>query len=166
MLGLLLTTQAALEQFDPKGGSIINIGSVAADGVPTAAVYSATKGAVDTISASLAQELGPRKIRVNSLNPGMIETEGVHAAGFIGSDFHQKAAEARHRLAASASRRTSPLSRRFLPLTMPSGSTARPSTLQAAFGSKTETSSPRNRARDPGSGWAARRMNHIKGFKS
>jgi len=90
VLGLLLTTQAALKQFDPKGGSIINIGSVAAGGVATAAVYSATKGAVDSATFALAQELGPRKIRVNSLNPGMVETEGVHAAGFIGTDFHQK----------------------------------------------------------------------------
>ena len=90
VLGLLLTTQAALKSFDPKGGSIINIGSVAAEGVGTASVYSATKGAVDSITAALAQELGPRRIRVNSLNPGMIETEGVHAAGFIGSDFQQE----------------------------------------------------------------------------
>jgi 3-oxoacyl-[acyl-carrier protein] reductase len=90
VLGLLLTTQAALKHFDPKGGSVINVGSVAAAGVPTASVYSATKGAVDSISVALAGELGPRKIRVNSLNPGMVETEGVHAAGFIGSDFHKK----------------------------------------------------------------------------
>jgi 3-oxoacyl-[acyl-carrier protein] reductase len=90
VLGLLLTTQTALKHFDPKGGSVINVGSVAAAGVPTASVYSATKGAVDSITVALAGELGPRKIRVNSLNPGMIETEGVHAAGFIGSDFHQK----------------------------------------------------------------------------
>ena len=94
VLGLLLVTQAAVKHFNPNGGSIINISSVVADGSPNAAVYSATKGAVDTISASLAQELGPKKIRVNSLNPGLIETEGVHAAGFIGSEF-QKAAEAR-----------------------------------------------------------------------
>ena len=90
VLGLLLTTQTALKHFDPKGGSVINVGSVAAAGVPTASVYSATKGAVDSITVALAGELGPRKIRVNSLNPGMIETEGVHAAGFIGSDFHKK----------------------------------------------------------------------------
>jgi 3-oxoacyl-[acyl-carrier protein] reductase len=90
VLGLLLTTQAAVAQFNPNGGSIINIGSVAADGVPAAAVYSATKGAVDSVSKALAQELGPKRIRVNSLNPGMIETEGVHAAGFIGSDFQKK----------------------------------------------------------------------------
>jgi 3-oxoacyl-[acyl-carrier protein] reductase len=90
VLGLLLTTQAAVKHFDPKGGSVINIGSVAASGVPTASVYSATKGAVDTITVALAGELGPKKIRVNSLNPGMVETEGVHAAGFIGSDFQKK----------------------------------------------------------------------------
>ena len=90
VLALLLTTQAAVNHFDPSGGSIINIGSVAAAGVPTGAVYSATKGAVDSITVALAGELGPRKIRVNSLNPGMIETEGVHAAGFIGSDFEKK----------------------------------------------------------------------------
>jgi 3-oxoacyl-[acyl-carrier protein] reductase len=94
VLGLLLTTQAALKHFNPKGGSIVNISSVVVDGVPGAAVYSATKGAVDSITASLAKELGPKKIRVNSLNPGMIETEGTHAAGFIGSDF-QKQAESR-----------------------------------------------------------------------
>lgn len=90
VLGLLLTTQAALKHFNSAGGSIINIGSVAADGIGGGAVYSATKGAVDSITAALAQELGPRNIRVNSLNPGMIETEGVHAAGFIGSDFEKK----------------------------------------------------------------------------
>jgi 3-oxoacyl-[acyl-carrier protein] reductase len=90
VLGLLLTTQAALRNFDPKGGSIINIGSVAAAGVPAASTYSATKGAVDSITVSLAGELGPKKIRVNSLNPGMVETEGVHTAGFIGSDFQKK----------------------------------------------------------------------------
>jgi 3-oxoacyl-[acyl-carrier protein] reductase len=90
VLGLLLTTKEAVAKFNAKGGSVINIGSVAAGGVPTAPVYSATKGAVDTISKALAQELGPKKIRVNSLNPGMVETEGVHAAGIIGSDFQKK----------------------------------------------------------------------------
>jgi len=90
VLGLLLTTQAAVRQFDPKGGSVINIGSVAAAGIPSASVYSATKGALDSITVALAGELGPKKIRVNALNPGMIETEGTHAAGFIGSDFHKK----------------------------------------------------------------------------
>jgi 3-oxoacyl-[acyl-carrier protein] reductase len=90
VLGLLLVTQAALSQFSPEGGSIVNIGSVAAKGAPNGSVYSATKGAVDSVTLSLAKELGARKIRVNSLNPGMVETEGVHAAGFIGSDFHKK----------------------------------------------------------------------------
>jgi 3-oxoacyl-[acyl-carrier protein] reductase len=94
VLGLLLTTQAALKHFNPNGGSIVNISSVVVDGVPGASVYSATKGAVDSITAALAKELGPKRIRVNSLNPGMIETEGTHAAGFIGSDF-QKVAESR-----------------------------------------------------------------------
>jgi 3-oxoacyl-[acyl-carrier protein] reductase len=92
VLGLLLTTQAALRHFDDKGGSIINIGSVAASGIPAAAVYSATKGAVNSITTALSQELGPRKIRVNALNPGMVETEGVHAAGIIGTDFEKQAA--------------------------------------------------------------------------
>jgi 3-oxoacyl-[acyl-carrier protein] reductase len=90
VLGLLLTTQAAVKHFDPKGGSIVNVGSVAAAGLATASVYGATKGALDSITVSLSQELGPKKIRVNSLNPGMVETEGVHAAGFIGSDFQKK----------------------------------------------------------------------------
>ncbi len=91
VLGLLLTTQAALANFSPKGGSIINIGSVAASGVPMASVYSGTKGAVNSITVALSKELGPRQIRVNALNPGMVETEGVRAAGFIGSDFHKQA---------------------------------------------------------------------------
>jgi len=90
VLGLLLTTQAALPKFNPKGGSIINIGSVAASGVPGASVYSGTKGAVNSITVALSKELGPKQIRVNALNPGMVETEGVHAAGFIGSDFHKQ----------------------------------------------------------------------------
>lgn len=90
VLGLLLTTQAALKHFDSKGGSIVNIGSLAAAGFPAASVYSATKGALDSITVALSRELGPKKIRVNSLNPGMVETEGVHAAGFIGSDFQKK----------------------------------------------------------------------------
>lgn len=91
VLGLLLTTQAALGHFSPRGGSIINIGSVAASGVPGASVYSGTKGAVNSITVALSKELGPKQIRVNALNPGMVETEGVHAAGFIGSDFHKQA---------------------------------------------------------------------------
>ncbi len=91
VLGLLLVTQAALKQFNPAGGSIVNISSVVVDGVPGLSVYSATKGAVDSITASLAKELGAKKIRVNSLSPGLIETEGTHAAGFIGSEFQKDA---------------------------------------------------------------------------
>jgi len=91
VLGLLLTTQKALTYFSPEGGSVINISSLAGvRPVPGASVYSATKGAVDAVTKSLAKELGPRQIRVNSLNPGFVETEGVHSAGFIGSDFHKK----------------------------------------------------------------------------
>jgi 3-oxoacyl-[acyl-carrier protein] reductase len=90
VLGLLLVTQAAITHFNPAGGSIINISSGAADGMGNASVYSATKGAVDSITGALAQELGPKKIRVNSLSPGMIETEGSHAAGVIGSDMQKE----------------------------------------------------------------------------
>jgi 3-oxoacyl-[acyl-carrier protein] reductase len=94
VLGTLLATREAVKLFGDNGGSIINIGSAATKlNPPTSAVYTATKGAVDSITAVLSKELGPRKIRVNSLNPGMIETEGVHSAGFIGSDF-QKSIEA------------------------------------------------------------------------
>ncbi len=82
VLGLLLTTQEAVKHFNGKGGSIINIGSIVGSmPVATASVYSATKGAVDNITISLSKELGPKKIRVNSLNPGMVETEGVRTAG-------------------------------------------------------------------------------------
>ena len=91
VLGLLLSAQKAAEYFDGAGGSIVNISSVVSiNPAPNAAVYSATKGAVDAITKSLAKELGPRKIRVNSVNPGMVETEGVHTAGFIGTDFHKQ----------------------------------------------------------------------------
>lgn len=88
VLGLLLTTQAAVAKFNPKGGSVINIGSVVGKmAFPNAAVYSATKGAVDSITVSLSKELGPRGIRVNALNPGLVETEGTHGAGVMGSEF-------------------------------------------------------------------------------
>src|SRR4030095_6869844 len=91
VLGLTLATQAAVKQFNPKGGSIINISSVVSTlGVPSAAVYSGTKGAVDAITRSLAKELGPRGIRVNAINPGMIETEGIHAAGIAESDMRKQ----------------------------------------------------------------------------
>jgi 3-oxoacyl-[acyl-carrier protein] reductase len=81
VLGLLLTTQEAVKHFTDQGGSIINISSVAARGIPTAAVYSATKGAVNTITATLARELGSKKIRVNGIAPGMVITEGTESAG-------------------------------------------------------------------------------------
>jgi len=91
VLGLLLTTQAAVKHLG-EGASIINIGSaVSSLTPPNTAVYTGTKGAVDAITGVLAKELGPKKIRVNSINPGMVETEGVHAAGFIGSDFEATA---------------------------------------------------------------------------
>jgi 3-oxoacyl-[acyl-carrier protein] reductase len=94
VLGLLLTTKEAVKHIGPEGGSIINIGSGASSLRPAnSTMYTATKAAVDAITGVLAKELGPRKIRVNSINPGMIETEGVHAAGFVGSDF-QKMVEA------------------------------------------------------------------------
>ena len=82
VLGLLLTTREAVKHFTDKGGSIINISSVAARGIPTAAVYSATKGAVNAITGSLARELGAKKIRVNGIAPGMVVTEGTETAGF------------------------------------------------------------------------------------
>ncbi len=91
VLGLLLASQEAVKQFGPEGGSIINISSVAATSAPaTTSVYSATKAAVVAVTRSLAQELGPRKIRVNAINPGMVETEGVHAAGLADSDFRKQ----------------------------------------------------------------------------
>jgi 3-oxoacyl-[acyl-carrier protein] reductase len=91
VLGLALSTQAALKQFNPAGGSIINISSIVSTlGIPGAAVYSGTKGAVDSITRSLAKELGPRGIRVNAINPGMIETEGLHASGISESDMRKQ----------------------------------------------------------------------------
>jgi 3-oxoacyl-[acyl-carrier protein] reductase len=87
VLGLLLTTQEAVKHFGTGGGSVINISSVVATlAPPQTAVYSASKAAVDAITRSLAQELGPRHIRVNSINPGMVETEGSTAAGITHSD--------------------------------------------------------------------------------
>ena len=91
VLGLILTTQGAVKLMGDTGGSVINISSVVGiHPLPGASVYSATKGAVDAVTKSLARELGPRKIRVNSVNPGMIDTEGAHSAGIIGSDFVKK----------------------------------------------------------------------------
>jgi 3-oxoacyl-[acyl-carrier protein] reductase len=92
VLGLLLTTKAALPYFPSEGGSVVNISSVASTLAPaTSAVYSATKGAVDTITKALAKELGTRKIRVNAINPGLVITEGTETAGIVGSEFEQQA---------------------------------------------------------------------------
>jgi len=91
VLGLILATQEAANHFNGNGGSVINIGSVVSRTAPVGStVYTATKGAVDAVTAVLAKELGPKKVRVNSINPGLVETEGTHTAGFIGSDFHKE----------------------------------------------------------------------------
>ena len=93
VLGLVLATQEAVKLIGPQGGSIVNISSiVGVMPIAQASIYSATKAAVDAITVSLSVELGPKKIRVNSINPGMVETEGT--AGFLGSDF-QKEVEAK-----------------------------------------------------------------------
>ena len=90
VLGMMLATQEALKHFGPEGGSVINIGSLASSLTPpTAVVYNATKGAVDAITRTLAKELGPRKIRVNSINPGMVITEGAVAGGYTEGDMRK-----------------------------------------------------------------------------
>jgi len=90
VLGLLLTTQEAVKLMGADGGSIVNISSIVGPmPVPNASVYSATKASVDAITVSLAGELGPKKIRVNAVNPGMVETEGLHTAGLTESDFRK-----------------------------------------------------------------------------
>ncbi|HTU18462.1 MAG TPA: glucose 1-dehydrogenase [Gemmataceae bacterium] len=92
VLGLILASQEAVKYFGPAGGSIINISSVVATSAPaTASVYSATKAAVDAVTRSLAKELGPRNIRVNSINPGLVETEGTTSSGISAeeSDFRE-----------------------------------------------------------------------------
>ena len=90
VLGMILVSQEALKHFGPAGGSIVNISSVTATSpLPGASVYSAAKAAVDAVTRSLAKELGPRNIRVNAINPGMVETEGLHAAGIAESDFRK-----------------------------------------------------------------------------
>ncbi|PYK34024.1 MAG: oxidoreductase [Verrucomicrobia bacterium] len=90
VLGLLLATQEAVKQFGSNGGNIINISStVTSLTPPSSSVYTGTKGAVDAITRTLAKELGPRKIRVNAINPGMVETEGVRAAGFDQGDLRK-----------------------------------------------------------------------------
>jgi 3-oxoacyl-[acyl-carrier protein] reductase len=91
VLGLILASQEAVKHFGSSGGSIINISSGASTMAPAnTSVYSATKAAVDAVTRSLAKELGSRNIRVNSVNPGMVETEGVHAAGIMESDFRKQ----------------------------------------------------------------------------
>jgi 3-oxoacyl-[acyl-carrier protein] reductase len=91
VLGVFLATKHALPLFPETGGSIVNISSVVSTlAPPFGSVYSATKGALDTITKSLAKELGPRKIRVNAINPGMVETEGAVSLGIIGSDMEKQ----------------------------------------------------------------------------
>ncbi|MBL9080268.1 MAG: glucose 1-dehydrogenase, partial [Planctomycetales bacterium] len=90
VLGLLLASQEAAKLMGPDGGSIVNISSVVSRSpVAGGSVYSATKGAVDALTRALAAELGPKKIRVNTVNPGMVETEGTHGAGITESDFRK-----------------------------------------------------------------------------
>ncbi len=90
VLGLLLTTQEAIKHFGPDGGSVVNISSVVATLAPAyGSVYSATKAAVNAITKSLAKELGPRKIRVNSINPGLVESEGAQSAGFTDGELRK-----------------------------------------------------------------------------
>jgi 3-oxoacyl-[acyl-carrier protein] reductase len=93
VLGVLLTTRAALPLFPPSGGSVVNISSVASTLAPAmGSVYSGTKGAIDSITRSLAKELAPRNIRVNAVNPGLVKTEG--SAGFANGDFEKEAVAA------------------------------------------------------------------------
>jgi 3-oxoacyl-[acyl-carrier protein] reductase len=91
VLGLILASQEAVKLFGPEGGSIINISSVAATSAPAmASVYSGTKAAVDAVTMALAKEFGPRKIRVNAINPGMVETEGVHTQGLSSGEWRKQ----------------------------------------------------------------------------
>jgi 3-oxoacyl-[acyl-carrier protein] reductase len=121
VLGLLLTTQAAVKHLG-EGSSIINIGSAVTRVTPAnSSVYTGTKGAVDAITGVLSRELGSRKIRVNTLNPGIVETEGTVSAGFIGSDF-EKSIVSQCRSVVVARSATSPRSRSFSRQTIPAGS--------------------------------------------
>jgi 3-oxoacyl-[acyl-carrier protein] reductase len=91
VLGLILTTQEAVKHFPAAGGNVVNVSSVVSSrGVPAGSVYSATKAAVDAVTRALAAELGPRKIRVNSVNPGMVVTEGVTSSGIHESDMRKQ----------------------------------------------------------------------------
>jgi len=93
VLGLVLASREAAKYFGPEGGSIVNISSIASTrGLPNTAVYTGTKGAVDAVTRTLATELGPRNIRVNAINPGMVETEGLDAAGFANGDVRKQIA--------------------------------------------------------------------------
>ena len=93
VLGLVLASREAAKYFGPEGGSIVNISSVATSlGLPNTSVYTASKGAVDAVTKQLARELGPRNIRVNAINPGMVETEGLEAAGFANGDVRKQVA--------------------------------------------------------------------------
>ncbi len=86
VLGTILATQEALKHFPRGGGSIINISSIASENpVPKSSLYAASKGAIDTLTMALAKELGPRKIRVNTVAPGLVDTEGNRDSGFVGS---------------------------------------------------------------------------------
>jgi 3-oxoacyl-[acyl-carrier protein] reductase len=91
VLGLILATREAVKYFGAEGGSVINVGSAASTTTPpNTVIYTATKGAVDAVTRVLAKELGPRRIRVNSINPGGVETEGTQKAGVVGSDFQKQ----------------------------------------------------------------------------
>jgi 3-oxoacyl-[acyl-carrier protein] reductase len=91
VLGLILASQEAVKHFNPAGGSIVNISSIVSTLCPAnSSVYSATKAAVDSLTRSLAKELGPRNIRVNAINPGMVKTEGWYAAGFAESEVRKQ----------------------------------------------------------------------------
>jgi 3-oxoacyl-[acyl-carrier protein] reductase len=91
VLGAILAIQEGVKHFGPDGGSVINISSVASmNAMPNTVVYSSTKSALDSVTRVLAAELGPRKIRVNSINPGLVETEGTHKIGVVGSDFEKQ----------------------------------------------------------------------------
>src|SRR5262245_7075419 len=90
VLGTILATKEAVKHFWLNGGSVINISSIASAGAPEAAIYSGSKGAIDAITRALAAELGARKIRVNAIAPGGVETEGMHSGGIMGSDFEKE----------------------------------------------------------------------------
>ena len=133
VLGMLLATQEALNHFNPNGGSIINIGSLASSLTPpTAVIYNATKGAVDAITRTLAKELGSRKIRVNSINPGMVITEGAVAGGYTEGDM-RKCLNRRHRSVASDKQTTSRLPQSSLLRTIPPGSPVKRCSSRADF---------------------------------